>query len=147
MRVILSSLGLVGTLALSPAGAQEATLAERAALAEDEVVLGTSIESSSPSVSELVAEADLIVDGVVLPRTSYLSTDGTLIYSDYPIRLIQVLVGSTMPVDHPGVINQIVVTHLGGELQLQGKRVRVYDPALWRRGISPCRFPAQLMLT
>jgi hypothetical protein len=129
MRKIVASLGVLITLALD-AKAQELTLRERAIQATDEVNLGIGIEGASPSVEQLIAEADLVVQGKIQSSTSYLSSDGKLIWSDYPIGLVHIFLGNLRLRARPNVVSEIVVTHIGGELQLEGKRVRVHDMRL-----------------
>ena len=90
MRKRFLDLILALTLGLAPASGQELTLRERAALADDILNVGIGRDTSSPELSVLANEADLIVQGQILTPRSYLSDDGMLIYSDYVVQVRRV---------------------------------------------------------
>jgi hypothetical protein len=107
-------------------------LRERAALAQDELNVGLGHDGSSPELSVLAKEADLIVHGRIVTSRSYLSDDGMLVYSEYPVQVRRVIAGSFPAVSRTPAQGQLNVTHEGGELQLEGKRVRVSNMLLPR---------------
>ena len=69
-----------------------------------------------PTVTELLAQADLIVIGTVgIPNNSYLSDDQYDIYTDYPIVDPIILYQSQLSTSpRPGMPGTVSVTQLGG---------------------------------
>jgi hypothetical protein len=125
MKIPCGSLTTAIALMAFSVQAQNATLRERAASAEDELNVGLGYDFPSPPMLQLVTESDLIIYGHVVSATSYLSQDSMLIYSDYQIDSRRIITGLLPPAERPGQHSTVVVTHVGGELQLEGKRVRV----------------------
>ena len=84
-----------------------------------------------PSVQALLAQADLIVTGIVGPPRSYLSDDQRDVYTDYlianPIFRYQSKLSSTPT---PGTVPSVVVTQLGGTVTVNGVQYTQLEPAL-----------------
>lgn len=134
MSTLIRSLALLVGMA-TVAHAQSLTLRERAALSSgNELNVGIRIEGPASPLEDLVAAADLIVVGKVLPGLDrYLSADGMSVLTDYPIEVERVIAGKTALMNRPGTVPHVTVVHRGGEVTLDGKRVRMHDlrlPAL-----------------
>jgi hypothetical protein len=134
MSTVIRSVALLLGMA-TVAYAQSLTLRERAALtSENELNVGIRIEGAASPLEDLVAAADLIVVGKVLPGLdSYLSADGMSVLTDYPIAVERVIAGRVAVMNRPGIVPHVTVVHRGGEVTLDGKRVRMHDlrlPAL-----------------
>lgn len=84
--------------------------------------------SSSPSgqlplITDVLAQADLVVRGVLGTPVSYLSDDQCDVLSDYPVIEPVILHQSRMSTsDRPGMPPPIVVTRLGGTVMVGGVR-------------------------
>lgn len=134
MSNLIRSLVLLLAMA-TLAYAQSLTLRERAALtSENELNVGIRIEGPASPLEALVAAADLIVVGKVLPGLdSYLSADGMSVLTDYPIEVERAIAGKLAVMNRPGIVPHVTVVHRGGEVTLDGKLVRMHDlrlPAL-----------------
>lgn len=76
-----------------------------------------------PAVTDILAQADLVVRGVLGTPVSYLSDDQYEILTDYPIIDPVILQQSRMSTsDRPGMPPPIVVTRLGGTAMVGGVR-------------------------
>jgi hypothetical protein len=111
------------------ADAQELTLRDYAATATEDVNVGGGSEVPSPTFEQLVADADLILIGRISPPHCYLSESEREIYSDHAIQVGQFLTSRPLQ-KAPGVMAPIVLRHLGGEVWLEGIRVRYHNATL-----------------
>ena len=83
----------------------------------------------------LVSNADLIVVGVVRNKSSQLTESETAIFTDYDIKVDQVLKDSSESRGQPKT--NIVFTHLGGAVSLDGRTISYTPPdelLLWPSG-------------
>jgi hypothetical protein len=89
---------------------------------------GASIQSCGPmpSLAETVKRADLIVEGIVRTRTSYLTDAGRDIFTDYDVAIRRALFQREMlPSSRPGVVTPVIFKSHGGEVVVDGLRLVV----------------------
>ena len=80
----------------------------------------------TPSLAERVRLADLIVEGIVRTRTSYLTPDGRNIFTDYDVVIRRALFQREMlPSSKPGVAAPVIFKSEGGEIIVEGFRLAV----------------------
>jgi hypothetical protein len=80
-------------------------------------------------ITQLAAEADLIVYGKLARPKSYLSDDKRDIYTDFALTPHQIVADRALATTRksPGALRPITVTILGGELMVDGIPVRYDD--------------------
>ena len=82
-------------------------------------------ESGGGSLDELAATADAIVIGSVTDKTSQLTENGTFIFTDYQLRVEQVLKANPEAGANPH--GDITVTRPGGKVLLEGRVLEARD--------------------
>jgi hypothetical protein len=106
-------------------GAQGRTLREILLEESGPLEKRTNVNMPPVALDDLVRSADVIVLGVVQERSSYVSPDGTDVYTDLTLRSVQTLFPRKgFSSREPGAIETVVVTQLGGEVTIDGQRVR-----------------------
>lgn len=88
----------------------------------------TQIQSCGPvpSLAEEVKQADLIVEGIVRTRATYLTDDGRDIFTDYDVAIRRALFQREMlPSSRPGVVIPMIFKSHGGEMIVDGLRLVV----------------------
>jgi hypothetical protein len=79
-----------------------------------------------PSLADVVRRAELIVEGVVTARASYLTPDERDIFTDYGLAIRQVLFQREMLVSsRPGVAIPLIFKSHGGHVVVDGLRLSV----------------------
>ncbi|KAF5407601.1 MAG: hypothetical protein Udaeo2_22980 [Candidatus Udaeobacter sp.] len=106
---------------------------ERPTLREMAIAIGNgsaggNIESCGPTpfLADVVERADLIVEGIVRTRASYLTDDGRDIFTDYDLSIRHVLFQREMLVSsRPGVAVPVIFKSHGGQVIVDGLRLVV----------------------
>jgi hypothetical protein len=108
-----------------PGSAQTPTLAERVEASGGKPLTIPALPETVPlSIDELSARSDLVVQGKLVRLRSYVSEDGTKIFTDYHLVPRQMLVVRTkVTTPTPGQTPPIVLAVLGGEVMINGTRV------------------------
>jgi hypothetical protein len=79
-----------------------------------------------PSLADVVRRAELIVEGVVTARASYLTADERDIFTDYDLAIRQVLFQREMLVSsRPGIAMPLIFKSSGGQIVVSGLRLAV----------------------
>ena len=111
------------------------TLRERAAIASEKALTIPYIEDVSPtSIADLAKGSDLVVEGRLRPVRVYLSHGEQYIYTDYEVVSAQVIVDRESAARQPSPGGPTIVTLLGGEMVLEGKKVTLIDTT--RRSVA-----------
>jgi hypothetical protein len=90
--------------------------------------MGRSIEGCgpAPSLANVVRHADLIVEGIVKTRASYLTPDERDIFTDYEIAIRSVLFQrEVLASSRPGVAIPVIFKSRGGQVVINGLRLTV----------------------
>jgi hypothetical protein len=106
---------------------------ERPTLREMAIAIGNgsaggNIESCGPTpfLADVVERADLIVEGIVRTRASYLTDDGRDIFTDYDLSIRHLLFQREMLVSsRPGVAVPVIFKSHGGQVIVDGLRLVV----------------------
>jgi len=78
----------------------------------------------TPSLAGIVKEADLIVEGVVHKRVSYLTADDDNVYTDYELSIDEVLFERQMlTTSRPGIVAPMVFKSRGGRVVIDGLQI------------------------
>jgi hypothetical protein len=120
---ILTTIGLL-SLSVS-AAADQLTLPQLAKLRGPEAVSRSRTrELVPPSFENIVAKADLILHGRVVPTKTYLSDDQMHLYTDYSVTPIKVILQRTgLSVAVPGASTEIILKQFGGTIMINGVQV------------------------
>lgn len=125
------TVAIAGLLGAFPAliNAQVPKLAELVEVAGGKPIrLPVLTETSWVSIDELAATADFVVDARLVRLGSYVSEDGTKVFTDYQIVPNRVVVSRTGDVGTvPGSHPPLVLTVLGGEVTIEGTLVTMTD--------------------
>ena len=85
-------------------------------------------ELAPPTFEDIVAKADLIVQGRVAPAKTYLSDDKMHLYTDYVVTAARVLLQRTgLSVQRPGMQTDVVIKQFGGTMVLEGVQISEQD--------------------
>jgi hypothetical protein len=133
---------IVAALATTSMYAQTVTLRDMAAHARKPIIKAIGSEETGKSMASLATKASLIVQGTLRPMNTYLSSDGTLIYTDFECTPITVIAGVTGTSRTPGAPS-LIVRQVGGKLTLDGVEVTVVDEHL---DLLPSNQPLVLLL-
>ena len=77
---------------------------------------------------ELTNTSDAVLIGVVKDRASFVTAEGTFVFTDYSLAVEQILKNNPMSFLHP--FDNISVTRPGGNVQLEGRNIRALDESL-----------------
>jgi hypothetical protein len=77
---------------------------------------------------ELTNKSDAVLIGVVKDRASFVTAEGTFVFTDYGLAVEQILKNNPASLLHP--FDKVSVTRPGGEIQLNGHSVRAVDQSL-----------------
>jgi hypothetical protein len=132
MRV-LTAIGIILIIAAS-ASAQNETIRDQLRKNDEPMINmhnGPPLWDRDYTLKDVVDMSDLIVRGRLGAGKSYLSKDETRVYTDYPILNPQVLYSAfTTEASRPGVAVTLVLTQLGGIVEIDGKTFREGHAAL-----------------
>ena len=79
-----------------------------------------------PSLADVVTGADLIVEGVVRTRASYLTDDDRDIFTDYDVAIRRALFQREMLASsRPGVVEPMIFKIFGGQVVVDGHKITV----------------------
>jgi hypothetical protein len=80
----------------------------------------------APSLAGIVQRADLIVEGVVIKRVSYLTPDDDDVYTDYELAIGQTILQQQMLTSpRPGMVPSMVFKSHGGRVMTDGLDITV----------------------
>src|SRR5262245_925737 len=115
--LIALSIGLAGM----PLHAQSQPTLRQMAIAQGGINRLTIGCGPTPSLALIVKEADLIVEGVVTKRVSYLTADDDNVYTDYELSIGEVLFQRQMlTTTRPGLVAPLVFKSRGGRVVIDG---------------------------
>jgi hypothetical protein len=77
---------------------------------------------------ELTNNSDAVLIGVVKDHTSFLTTEGTFVFTDYSFTVEQILKNNPINLLHS--LDSVCVTRPGGNVQLEGHNIRALDETL-----------------
>jgi len=103
----------------------EPTLRE---LANQQGVSGAIIDACGPppSLSDIVEQSDLIVEGIVTARTSYLTPDDRDVFTDYDLTIQHVLLQrKVLASSRPGIAIPVIFKSHGGMVVIDGVKISV----------------------
>lgn len=121
---------LVATVSV-PCAAQAPSLRERAAVRDGKPLRVLSLaEIHAFALDDLAGNADVILEGHLVQLNSYLSTDEKAIYTDYQIIPRRMIVDRGERAATPSPGRPLVVSILGGEVNIEGTRVTYVDSTL-----------------
>lgn len=100
------------------------SLRERAKESAGPLELSTMALRPQKSLPDVVSESDAIVYGILRDARSRLTPDEQYIVTDFQVEPIRVLFQKGGVRSTPGPVPPLTVTDFGGELELEGKRVR-----------------------
>jgi hypothetical protein len=104
------------------------TIPQRAALADGDLHMGGQTDGPNVTLAELVTSSDLIVRGVTGQGRSSLSQDQMSIYTEFPIRVAEVIYARQPRKSRtPSLSSLIVVRQVGGDIELGGKHAVLRD--------------------
>lgn len=92
----------------------------------DEIDFGSGYTSDVSHFAVLSANADAVVIGTPILRASRLTSSHTFIFSEYEVKVKEVLYDKQKESIEPG--QDIVVARVGGSLPVAGQRVNAIDP-------------------
>jgi hypothetical protein len=128
MRIYVAS--LITLLSFAVVCTAQETIPERVARGVKGKMRGTP-SGRPPSVSELLPHTDLIVRGKIGEPRTYMSSDLTEVYTDYPLENAVILFQLTPATSQsPGIQRELAVTIAGGELSIGGTTYTQYEEAL-----------------
>jgi hypothetical protein len=132
MRLLIA-IGIILIIAAG-ASAQNETIRDTVRKNDDPVTImhvGLPLWDRDYTLKDIVDMSDLIVRGRLGAGKSYLSKDETRVYTDYPILNSEVLYSAvTMQSARPGPAAPLVLTQLGGIVEIDGKSFREGHAAL-----------------
>jgi hypothetical protein len=82
----------------------------------------------SDVLRELTNKSDAVLIGVVKDRASFVTAEGTFVFTDYDLAVEQILKNNPARLLQP--FDKVSVTRPGGEIQLNGHSVRAVDRSL-----------------
>jgi hypothetical protein len=77
---------------------------------------------------ELTSKSDAVLIGIVKERASFSTAEGTFVFTDYDLAIEQILKNNSTNLLRP--FDKISVTRPGGDVQLDGHKVRALDESL-----------------
>lgn len=77
---------------------------------------------------ELTNTSDAVLIGIVKDRASFITAEGTFVFTDYDLAVEVVLKNNAASLLHPS--DQISITRPGGNIQLDGHNIRALDESL-----------------
>ena len=77
---------------------------------------------------DLTNSSDAVLIGIVKDRASFVTEEGTFVFTDYDLAVEQILKNNPVNLLHPS--DKVSVTRPGGDLQLNGHSVRALDRSL-----------------
>jgi|SRR5262245_29315389 len=123
-RITVSA--VLAALASLPLSAQYGPMLREMAIQHGGITVN--IQSCGPdrTLADVVKPAELIVEGVVVARASYLTPDERDIFTDYDVAIRQVLFQREMLVSsRPGIAVPVIFKSHGGQVVVSGLRLEV----------------------
>jgi hypothetical protein len=123
---LLAHAALIGLASLPLIAQSEQPTLREMAIAVGNGSAGGTIGSCGPTpfLADVVKRADLIVEGIVRTRASYLTDEGRDIFTDYDLSILHVLFQREMLVSsRPGVALPVIFKSHGGQVIVDGLRL------------------------
>jgi hypothetical protein len=123
---LLAHAALIGLASLPLIAQSEQPTLREMAIAVGNGSAGGTIGSCGPTtfLADVVKRADLIVEGIVRTRASYLTDEGRDIFTDYDLSILRVLFQREMLVSsQPGVALPVIFKSHGGQVIVDGLRL------------------------